>query len=81
MISTNIITFEISFINSTETLIINNSLKSLNELVTYLKDKGYTFGQIKEFEKSQSKFKKCALKRFVSCTDHCTELNLMLTKK
>lgn len=78
MITTNLITFEISFVNSTETLIFNNSLKSLTELNDYLKPRNLYLksAKIKEFDKSQSKFKRCSKERFLNCIDHFTELHL-----
>lgn len=81
MISTNFVTFEVSFVNSTETLIVNNRLENLQPFIEYIKNFSLKIDKIKEFERSQSKFKKCNLYRFITVTDHCTELNIFLTSK
>ena len=81
MISTNLITFEISFVNSTETLIVNSSLKSLKELLEYVKTQSFNLksANIKEFDRTQSKFKRCEKSRFLNCIDHLTELYILFS--
>ena len=81
MLSTNLITFELSFQNSTETIIFNNTENSLNEVVNFLKSREYYISKVKEFSRSKSAFQRCSLKRLIDCTDHLTELNLILTNK
>lgn len=81
MISTNLITFELSFQNSTETIIFNNTTESLNKVVDFLKARKYYIAKIKEFDRPKSAFKRCSLNRLISTTDHNTELNLILTNK
>ena len=81
MISTNLITFELSFQNSTETIIFNSTNESLNKVVDFLKARKYYIAKIKEFDRSKSAFKRCSLNRLISTTDHNTELNLILTNK
>lgn len=81
MISTNLITFELSFQNSTETIIFNNTNESLNKVAEFLKARKYYIAKIKEFDRTKSAFKRCALSRLISTTDHDTELNLILTNK
>jgi hypothetical protein len=81
MVSTNLITFELSFQNSTETIIFNNTSKSLNDVVDFLKARKYYIAKVKEFNRPKSAFQRCTLKRLIDCTDHNTELNLILTNK
>lgn len=81
MVSTNLITFELSFQNSTETIIFNNTQKSLNDVVDFLKCRKYYIAKVKEFNRPKSAFQRCTLKRLIDCTDHNTELNLILTNK
>ena len=81
MISTNLITFELSFQNSTETIIFNNTNESLNKVAEFLKARKYYIAKIKEFNRPKSAFKRCTLKRLIDCTDHNTELNLILNNK
>jgi len=87
MITTNLITFELTFKNSTETIIFNVSKKSLLEVADFLTDykKANTtpllIEKVKEYNRNQSKFKKATKQRLITCTDHVTELNLILTSK
>lgn len=81
MISTNLITFEVSFLNNTETIIFNNTSASLDKVVEFLKLEKYSILKIKEFDRSKSAFKLSTLSRLIECTDHNTELNLILTSK
>ena len=81
MISTNLITFELSFQNSTETIIFNNTNESLSKVAEFLKARKYYIAKVKEFNRPKSAFKRCTLKRLIDCTDHNTELNLILTNK
>jgi len=82
MVSTNLITFEISFLNNGgETLIFNVTSESLNALAKTLKARKLYIDKIKEYNRSKSAFKRCSLKRLIDCTDYNTELNLILTNK
>lgn len=82
MISTNLITFEISFQNNgNETFIFNVSNDSLNALTNVLSGRKLYINKIKEYDRTKSAFKRCALKRLIECTDYNTELNLILTNK
>lgn len=74
MITTNLITFEVHFLNSTETLICNTSNNSLNELTSYLKEQNYIFAKVKEYSKKDSKFKATTKQRFINFINHKTEL-------
>lgn len=80
MVSTNLITFEILFKNSTETFIFNTSRASLDELTNVLKDRNLLFDKVKEYDRRQSKFKRANKNRLMACIDHNTELTLILTK-
>jgi hypothetical protein len=85
MITTNLITFELSFKNSNETIIFNtsrNSLLMVAEFLTSYKKANTTpllIGKVKEYCKAQSKFKSVARQRLVNCTDFVTDLNIILT--
>ena len=82
MLSTNLITFEISFVNSTETVIINTSLSSLNGFCNFLKEGDKKiFNKALEYDRTAKKFKRCNKERFLKCIDHQTELYLLITKK
>lgn len=75
MVSTNLITFEISFQNNgAETLIFNVSNESLNMLLNVLKYRKLYTNKIKEFDRTQSKFKTVSKKRLLQCIDYHTEL-------
>ena len=79
MISTNLITFEISFQNNgAETLIFNVSNESLNQLLNVLKSRKLYTSKIKEFDITQSKFKTVSKKRLLQCVDYHTELYYLL---
>lgn len=78
MITTNLITFEVHFINSTETLIFNTSIDSMNQLAKYLKDKGYIFNKAKEYFKKDSRFKVVSKQRFINCIGYNIELLKLL---
>ena len=79
MISTNLITFEISFQNNgAETLIFNVSNESLNQLLNVLKSRKLYTSKIKEFDRTQSKFKTVSKKRLLQCVDYHTELYNLL---
>lgn len=79
MISTNLITFEISFQNNgAETLIFNVSNESLNQLLNVLKSRKLYTSKIKEFDRTQSKFKTVSKKRLLQCIDYHTELYELL---
>ena len=78
MITTNLITFEVHFLNSTETLICNTSNNSLNELTNYLIGQKYIFNKVKEYSKKDSKFKQCNKQRFIDCINYKTELMQLL---
>ena len=81
MISTSLITFEISFLNTKEIFIFNTSNESLNALATTLKGRKLYLNKVKEFDRSKSSFKRCTLKRLIDCTEYNTELNQILTNK
>ena len=82
MLSTNLITFEISFLNNGgETLIFNVTDESLKALTNTLKARKLYIDKIKEYNRPKSAFKRCSLQRLIQCTDHNTELNLILTNK
>ena len=87
MITTNLITFELLFKNSTETIIFNTSKGSLLMVVDFLKSYSQAnttpllIDKVKEYNRAQSKFKQATKQRLISCTDHITELNLILTSK
>lgn len=79
MISTNLITFEIQFQNNgAETLIFNVSNESLNQLLNVLKYRKLYTSKIKEFDRTQSKFKTVSKKRLLQCIDYHTELYELL---
>jgi len=78
MITTNLITFEVYFKNSSDTYICNVTNNSLTELAKIIKNNGYIFDRAKEFQKSQSKFKSCPKKRFLNCINFNTELFLLI---
>lgn len=78
MVTTNLITFELHFINSTETIIVNTSKNSLIELTNYLKQQNYIFAKAKEYFKKDSKFKATNKQRFTQCINHNTELMQVL---
>lgn len=85
MISTNLITFEVTFTNSTETIIFNTSQNSLLMVVDFLKSylnankRPLMIDKVKEYSRTQSKFKRASKQRLINCADHVTELNLILT--
>jgi hypothetical protein len=81
MITTDLITFEISFQNTKETFIFNTSDESVNALANTLKWRKWHINKVKEFDRTKSAFKKCTLKRLIDCTDFNTELNQILTNK
>jgi len=87
MITTNLITFELLFKNSTETIIFNTSKGSLLMVVDFLKSYSQAnttpllIDKVKEYNRAQSKFKQATKQRLIACTDHVTELNLILTSK
>ena len=70
MISTNLITFELIFKNSTETIIFNtskNSLLMVSEYFNNYKKANTTpllIDKVKEYCKAQSKFKSATKQRF-----------------
>ena len=74
MVTTNLITFEVHFTNSTETIIFNTSIDSMNRLVAYLKEQNYIFSKAKEYFKKDSRFKVVSKQRFINCIDCNTEL-------
>jgi len=81
MVSTNLITFEISFQNNgAETLIFNVSNDSLTQLLNVLKARKLYINKIKEFDRTQSKFKTVSKKRLLQCIDWHTELFEILNK-
>jgi hypothetical protein len=85
MISTNLVTFEVTFINSTETIIFNTSQNSLLMVVDFLtrdfnaNKRPLMIDKVKEYSRTQSKFKRASKQRLINCTDHVTTLNLILT--
>jgi len=82
MISTNLITFELSFQNNGgETFIFNVSNDSLNALTNVLRGRKLYINKVKEYNRVKSTFQRCTLKRLIECTDYNTELNLILTGK
>lgn len=82
MISTNLITFEISFQNNgNETFIFNVSNDSLNALTNVLRGRKLYINKVKEYNRTKSTFQRSTLKRLIECTDYNTELNLILTNK
>lgn len=82
MVSTNLITFEISFQNNgNETFIFNVSNDSLNALTNILRGRKLYINKVKEYNRTKSAFQRCTLKRLIECTDYNTELNLILTNK
>lgn len=79
MISTNLITFEISFQNNgNESFIFNTTLDSTNELLNILKNRKLYFSKVKEFNRVKSNFKRCSKQRFLNCIDFNTELYQLL---
>lgn len=78
MITTNLITFEVHFLNSTETLIFNTSNNSLDELTGYLREQNHIFAKATEYSKKDSKFKVTNKQRFIDCINHKTELMQLL---
>jgi len=82
MVSTNLITFEISFQNNgNETFIFNVSNDSLNALTNVLRGRKLYINKVKEYNRTKSAFQRCTLERLIECTDYNTELNLILTNK
>ena len=82
MVSTNLITFEISFQNNgNETFIFNVSNDSLNALTNVLRGRKLYINKVKEYNRAKSTFQRCTLQRLIDCTDYNTELNLILTNK
>lgn len=81
MITTNLITFELHFLNSNETIIVNVSQSSLTSLVEYLTTQNYIFNKVKEYSKKDSTFKVISKDRFIKCIDHDTELINLLKLK
>jgi hypothetical protein len=87
MITTNLITFELTFKNSTETIIFNTSKGSLLMVVDFLKSYSQAnttpllIDKVKEYSRTQSKFLRATKQRLIGCSNHITELNLILTSK
>ena len=70
--------------------VLNNSRASLLQLVEKIENEVQEVGQyknrlqigsVKEYSRKESKFKRCAFKRFIDATDHITELNVLITSK
>lgn len=80
MSTTNLLTFEVHFKNSTDTFITNVSNQALTELCKFINNYDYIFDKVKEYHKSQSKFKQCNKQRFLDCIDHNTELHLLILR-
>lgn len=79
MVSTNLITFEISFQNNgNESFIFNTTLNSTNELTNILKSRKLYFSKVKEFNRVKGNFKRCSKQRLLNCIDFNTELYNLL---
>jgi hypothetical protein len=79
MITTNLLTFEISFLsNGSETFIFNVSNDSVKQLTNILKNNKLYLHKIKQFDRTQSKFKTISKRHFLECIDYYTELTEIL---
>lgn len=81
MLSTSLIIFEVSFVNSSDTYLFNVSLKSLIEFNSFLSSRPeLEIKGFRELHKPKMIFKKATKQRVLSCVDHLTELHLKLEK-
>lgn len=78
MITTNLITFQLSFLNTGETVIFNTSVASCDVLIEYLKTYNLKLAGVMEFRKKDNRFVKCSKKRLSDCTNCLTELHELL---
>lgn len=80
MVSTNLITFLITFNATTETFIFNVSRESLNKLTETIKDQNLKIATVKQFDRNKNKFLKIPNQKLFTIIDHHTELSLLLNK-
>ena len=78
MLSTNLHVLLFSFNQTSETVIVNTTAKSLNQLAQYIKDSGYTVDNVKVFARHTGRFGRTNKKHVKLWTDHSTELLVVL---
>lgn len=67
-----------SYIVNTETK--NNGLAELAQSLKERKKLGRQSFKVYQFDRSKRKFTKISMQKFKSCTDFCTELNIVLNE-
>lgn len=81
MLNTNYITMLVMFTNTSDSMIFNTSLESLQKLAHTIEYRDLTVSAVKVFDRSTGRFKRVAKTRVRAWCDHCTELNLILEKQ
>lgn len=78
MLSTNLHVLLFSFNETTETIIVNTTNKSLNDIAKYIKENKYTIEKVKVFSRHTGRFGKANKNHVKAWTDHSIDLNLIL---
>jgi hypothetical protein len=81
MINTNYITMLVTFTNTSDSMIFNTSLESLQKLAHTIEYRDLTLDTVKVFDRATGRFKRAARAKVLVWCDHCTELDLILEKQ
>lgn len=81
MINTNYTTMLITFTNTSDSMIFNTSLESLQKLAHTIEYRDLTINNVKEFDRSTGRFKRVAKTKVRVWCDHCTELDVIFEKQ
>ncbi len=74
-------TMLMSFVETSQMIILNGTNKSLQETADFIKSGDYTVSEVKEFDYEKQRFKKVSKNSVRLWCDHCTELDLILEKQ
>ena len=80
MITTDLLTFELTFNVTSTKVIFNVSQQSINELTEFLREYGYKLKSVKQLRNKDSKFLKIPNQKLITILDYNTELIQLLTK-
>jgi len=80
MINTDLLTFQITFKNSSSKIIFNVSNNSINDLIDFLNNTSYKLDKVKQYDRAKDKFLCIPKQKLFTIIDHKTELLILLQK-
>lgn len=81
MVNTSNITMLMTFIETSQTIIFNTTMQSMQDVAKFIQNGGYRVNTVKQYDANKEKFVRVSKNSVRLWCDHCTELDQIFEKQ